>query len=316
MSREIREDIEKRALTAMLTDAFYTWPSAVTIAFTILMFFLNVQIFPGWQNWYWIIAGAVMEGIYLVATLTDPVASQQAVSRMLEEQYDPRDIKNQVARQRLQKALEYKKNIDLFVAKQAGAMREAMSQTATEINDWIALIYRLASSIDAFEGNAIIDRDRRSVPTELENLKRRLKIETDPGVRAELAEAIEIREKLLNNLRSIENNAKRTEIKMDNTVAQLSTVYAQMQLLNARELDSSRAQRLRSEIQEEVASLSDMISAMGDVYDYQGYSGAARDLQAEGGTASSAASSGTETNDSDYSQGTAEKRLRGGSSDS
>ena len=42
-------------------------------------------------------------------------------------------------------------------------------------------------------------------------------------------------------------NAKRTEIKMDNTVAQLSTVFAQMQLLNSRELDSGRAQRLRDD---------------------------------------------------------------------
>jgi hypothetical protein len=95
-----------------------------------------------------------------------------------------------------------------------------------------------------------------------------LKVETDPDVRAEIQDAIQTRENQVASLRTIENNAKRTEIKMDNTVAQLSTVFAQMQLLNSRELDSGRAQRLRDEIREEIVSLNDMVSAMDDVYDY------------------------------------------------
>ena len=164
--------------------------------------------------------------------------------------------------------MEYKTNIDAFVLKQAGAMKESLSQTSQEINDWIGQIYQLAKGIDMFEANEIINRDRRTVPTDLENLKRRLKIETDPEVQHELQDAIETRERLVASLRTIENNAKRTEIKMDNTVAQLSTVFAQMQLLNSRELDSGRAQRLRDEIRDEIASLNDMVSAMGDVYDY------------------------------------------------
>ena len=119
------------------------------------------------------------------------------------------------------------------------------------------------------------------MPSELENLKRRLAIETDPAVKAELQEAIEIRQRLLQNLQNIANSAKRTEIKLDSTVAQLSTVYAQLQLLDTRALDSGRAQRLRSEIQEEIASLSDTISAMDDVYRY--------------GSADNTASSGVDT---------------------
>ncbi|MCC7449077.1 MAG: hypothetical protein IT324_16785 [Anaerolineae bacterium] len=282
MSEKRASDVvRERALGAMLTDAFFTWPSAVNIAFSLIMFFLVPHLFVWWQPWFWIVFGVVAEAIYLVATLTDPVANQQAVSRMLMEKFDPGDIRNQLARQRLQKALEYKKNIDAFVARQSGALKVSLSQTANEINDWIELIYRLARSIDTFEANSIIDRDRRAVPTELEALKRRLNVETDPDVRRELQEACEIRQRLLDNLNSIASSAKRTEIKMDNTLAQLSTVYAQMQLLDARELDSGRAQRLREEIQEEIASLSDTISAMDDVYAYKGYKNAVQNLDAE-----------------------------------
>ncbi|MBX3084023.1 MAG: hypothetical protein KF716_20475 [Anaerolineae bacterium] len=268
MSTKLRDETDQRALGAMLREAFFSWPSAVIIGFVMVMFALNVLPFAFWQSWMWLVFGVLAEGAYLWSTLTDPVAAQQAVARMLQEKYDPNDIRNLHARQQLRKALEYKTNIDAFVAKQAGAMREGLSQTSQEINDWIGQIYQLAKSIDMFEANEIINRDRRTVPTDLENLKRRLKIETDAAVRSEIQDAIETRERLVASLRTIENNAKRTEIKMDNTVAQLSTVFAQMQLLNSRELDSGRAQRLREEIRDEIASLNDMVSAMGDVYDY------------------------------------------------
>jgi uncharacterized phage infection (PIP) family protein YhgE len=130
------------------------------------------------------------------------------------------------------------------------------------------------------------------VPADLENLKRRLRLERDPAILSELQEAIETREKLVASLKTIENNAKRTEIKIDNTVAQLSTVFAQMQLLNARELDSGRAQRLRDDIRDEIASLTDIVSAMGEVYDYgrKDYRAALSDLSDSSADSGSAAS--------------------------
>ncbi len=266
----IREDIEQRALGAMLSSAFFTWPSAVNIGLFLILFFLVRLPFGFWQQWMWLIAGVIAEAVYLYATITDPEASREAVGRMFTEKFNPSTIRNVSARQQLQKALEYKSLIDKFADSQSGALKASLQQTASEINDWIARIYRLAKNIDTFEANSVINRDRQNAPTELANLKRRLTVETDPGVKAELTEAVQIRQRLMDNLQSIANTAKRAEIQMDNTLAQLGTVYAQMQLINAKDLDSGRAQRLRDDIREEIASLSDTISAMDDVYQKQG----------------------------------------------
>src|SRR5713226_7389048 len=123
MSQDKRDQLQQRALTAMLTDAFFTWPSAILIGFSVIAFFLFPHIFDFWQNWFWLVFGVIAEAIYLVTTLTDPVASQQAVSRMLLERFDPHQIRNLSARQRMQKALEYKRSIDEFVNKQSGALK-------------------------------------------------------------------------------------------------------------------------------------------------------------------------------------------------
>lgn len=268
MGTEQRDQMGQRAFGAMLRDAFFTWPSAFTIAFSLVMFFVGMPPFAGPLAWIWLAFGAVAELAYLWTALNDPVARQEAVARMLTEKYDPGEIRNLHARQQLRKALEYKKNIDVFVARQSGAMKEMLKQTADEINDWIGRIYQLAKGIDLFEANSIIAQDRRSVPTDLANLKRRIQSESDPSVRAELEDAIKTREQLLETLKKIEANAKRTEIKIDNTVAQLSTVYSQMQLLNSRQLDNASAQRIRDDIRDEIASLSDLVSSMDEVYQY------------------------------------------------
>jgi hypothetical protein len=283
MGTSQREETERRAIGAMLREAFFSWPSAVTIGFTMVMFALQVAPFDFWQNWMWLVFGVLAEGAYLWSTLTDPVAAQQAVARMLQEKYDPGDIRNLHARTQLKKALEYKTNIDAFVARQSGALKEDLGQSALEINKIIAQIYELAKSIDMFEGNEIISRDRRTIPTDLANLKRRYTVETDAAVKHEIAEAIETREKLVASLKTIESNAKRTEIRMDNSVAQLSTFFAQMQLLNSRELDSGRARRLREDIREEIAQLNDVVSSMREVFDYgsSDYSSAVSKLEEE-----------------------------------
>lgn len=106
------------------------------------------------------------------------------------------------------------------------------------------------------------------VPHDLKDLQRRLARETDPAVRAELEEAIQTKETQLANLRTLENNIKRADIQLDHTLSALGTVYAQVQLIDARDVDSARTRRLQDEIREEVLSLADTIAAIDEVQNY------------------------------------------------
>jgi hypothetical protein len=289
-----QERMERRVMGQMLTEAFFSIPSAILIGFSIIAFFLFPHIFEWWQPWFWIAFGALAELIYLGVTVTDPIANQEAARRALREKFDPMAIRNISARQRLQKALDYKTNIDAFVTKQSGAMRTNLANTADQINNWIELIFKLAKNIDAFESNRLIEDDRRTVPGELADLKRRMQAETDPSVKAEIQKAIDIRERLFNDLNTITNNVKRTDIAIDNTLAQLSTVYAQLQLLNTGSLNSGSVQRLNSEIQSEISALSDTVGAMNDVYSYKSYSVAAARLTTDDADTSSPTASSAE----------------------
>jgi hypothetical protein len=270
---KMKEQMRDRAWQTILGTAFFSVESAVIIALSIVLFGLGYQPFGWWQAGYWLIFGLVAEALYLGVTVSDPKAAQRAVDAMLSERFDPDDIRNPLARERLKRALEYRRLIEDAAQRHTGAMRTSIRATASEINAWIEQIYSLARRMDAFEENEVINRDRRMVPYDLQNLRRRLESEQAPTVRTELEEAIQTKETQLTNLRNLENSVKRADIQLDHTLSALGTVYAQVQLIDTKgEVDSSRTQRLQSEIQDEVASLQDIISAIDEVQSYQGYS--------------------------------------------
>jgi hypothetical protein len=265
---KVRQEMQTRALRSIVSSAFFSVESAVIVALSIVLFGLGYQPFDWWQAAYWLIFGAVAEALYLGVTVTDPNAAQRAVSAELKEKYDPHDVKNLQARERLKRALEYRRLILEAASKHKGAMRHNIESTASEITAWIEQIYNLAQRMDTFEENDVISRDRRTVPMDLENLRRRLKAEQDPAVREQLEEAIQTKETQLTNLRSLENNMKRADIQLDHTLSALGTVYAQVQLIDSKEVDSARAQRLQDNIREEVLSLEDTIAAFDEVQSF------------------------------------------------
>jgi len=50
----------------------------------------------------------------------------------------------------------------------------------------------------------------------------------------------------------------------------LATVYSQVQLISAQDIESGRSDRLRQDIQDQIARLNDLVSSINEVYDYQG----------------------------------------------
>jgi len=258
--------VRERAFGAILRSAVLSWQTALTLAVTAILFF-GVQItnIPGWQQWYWLVLGALAEGAFIASNLSDPAAASRAVAREFEEKFDLSKIRSSVSRQRLQSALEYRRNMMTLAGRHDGAMRLSLNQTIADITDWIGHMYDLALHIDAFDNNDLVERDRRMVPQQIEKTQIRLKNETDPTVRRDLEEQLRTLTQQRDNLDATVNSVKRAEIQLESTLSSLGTIYAQMSLLGTKEVDSSRAQRLRLEIQDEVASLQDTISAMDEV---------------------------------------------------
>lgn len=254
----------RRARTRVVQSAILS-PQSLSIMLVALLGFVADVAVLGLPSVLWLAIGLVGVFLFLVASFSDPSAVSRSIDRFLLRQFNPADIQNTRARQRLQQALEYAENIQNLGIQRGGAMRIQLEGTVSEVHDWLEQIYKIARRVDLYEGNSLINRDLARVPDEVKLLQQRYANESDSRVQTELQETIRLKQTQLDNLRAIEANIKRADLQLDNTVAALGTIYAQVQLLDAKDVDSRRTQRLRQDIRDEVLSLKDTIEALDDV---------------------------------------------------
>ena len=258
--------MRRDVLLRTLSNAFWSSRNAVIIALVILLTAFNPQPFPGWEQWYWVVGGLLAELVYLGVSLTDPGNQRAAVEQLFREQINPGEIRNQRSRERLDKALEYRARMEQLIQAQEGALRLNLRQAADEMDKGIQLMYTLGRRLDNYMDNELIKRDLQMVPRAIQAMERQYEQESDQRVREDLARTLDAKRAQLNHLIQLENAMKRAHIQIDNMLAAMGTLYAQMQLIDARDLDSGRAKRLRQDVANQVLEMQDTIEAMDEVY--------------------------------------------------
>jgi len=189
------------------------------------------------------------------------------VAALLRDQYQPKHLRSRKLRAQLNKALEYQGLIVGTVQHtREGVLRDRLNRATEPVDDWIEAIYRLATRLDAYEQNSVIKRDLRSVPLAINDFKQRLDQEDDPSVQATLRNTIADKERQWEHLSDLQNTLERAEYQLESTMAALGTVYAQLQTIDLRGAEKGRAERLRQEIDEQLAQLEDLSQAMDEVY--------------------------------------------------
>jgi hypothetical protein len=273
------EQLEERARRAIFWHALMRWESAVVIALTLVissflgLASLAASILPGGGFsllWAFVALGIglLIETIIFVSSITDEEENARVVAALLRDQYQPKHLRSRKRRAQLDKALEYRGLIASAVHRtREGVLRERLARATEPVDDWIEAISRLASRLDVYEQNQVIKRDLRVVPMAIENFKKRLAEEDAPAVQETLRNTIADKERQLEHLSQLQNTMEKAEYQLESTLAALGTVYAQLQTIDLRGAERGRAERLREEIDEQVAQLQDLGQAMEEVYE-------------------------------------------------
>jgi len=269
-------DLRQRTRGKILQNAIFSPLSALIIATGIILVGVRVPIPvlggpPLYLSPVWWLAAVVPAWLGVVGVnLTSRQAGELAVSQALREQFDVDRISNPSLRMNVAQSIAYRERIDKAVTRFSdSAMQGRMQDVANQAEEWVRNIYTLATRLDEYRNDSIIRNDLASVPEALKKLKQRLSNETDDGIKHELGNTIDRRQTQYNNLLKLDNTMERAELQLENTLTALGTVYSQMMLVDARDVDSSKAQRLRDNIAEQVNSLQDVITSMNEVYSDQ-----------------------------------------------
>ncbi len=174
-------------------------------------------------------------------------------------------------RAKYDRALEYYERLEEVAdGMKSERLRERTAESVRQMEDWISNFYRLALRLQAYRNDGILNRDRKQVPKQIRSLSAKAKLESDPGVQKQLETNLASKQRQWGNLQALDNLMEKANLQLDHSIAALGTVYSQLLLIGSkREIDSASAQRLQSEVTDEVASLQDLVVSINEVYDYR-----------------------------------------------
>ena len=271
MTNETKEALESRVRKAIVQEAFFRPESAIVIASTLLLstaawlFPDSVGIIPPAG---WLLGGAILEGVLVGVSMSDPKFYEKVSAQVLRRDFQPERLKDKHLRQRMNEALDYRTRINAAIQDRADNMlRDELVQTASQIDDWLENIYDLALRIDRYQQEAaILNRDRKRAESRLNQLKSEYEGARNPAVKTQIEVTIESLERQLQTLDTLESTIRRARLQLENSLTHLGTIYSQTMLVDAKDIDRSRARRLRQEIDDEVSELNDILGAMDEVY--------------------------------------------------
>ena len=263
-------DLRTRLRQAMILNAVLDWRGGVVIALSILLGFFLPEPFAGFQAWYWLAGGGAAWAALTVSILSDPNTGARVAAELLKHNYEPTTLRGSESRDKMIKAFEYHGRITSAIARtKPGVLRDHLVQTANEIDDWIANLFSVAQRLDVVEGDRTLKQDLDSVPKSLQNYEARLKTEPNAAVRQQIQQTLESRRAQWETLQTLQSTIERGKLQMDATLSSMGTVYSQLLLLDAKDIDSGRAQRLNDDIAEQVKGLHEVVQAMDEVYQYK-----------------------------------------------
>lgn len=271
-SAQFKEQLRQRAQRAILINAVMRWESAVIIALTLLgSAGLGVLSTSGAIEWFWPVvgfgAGVVAWTAVFASSLTDEQDNARAVAAALRDSYNPRRLRSPQLRSQMEKALGYRDLLAQAVQNaREGILRDRLARAIEPVDEWIEQIFELASRIDAYQADRVIQQDIKSVPESLTALRQRLTREKSPSVRATLEKTIADTERQMAHLQSLQDTMQKAGYQMESTLAMLGTIYAQLQAIDVQAAERGRDEELRVEINEQVQQLQDLGQAMDEVY--------------------------------------------------
>lgn len=264
----VQDELEKRALRAILTRSIYRWESAAIIGLTLILAVFVGHPLPFWQPWYWLILGALGEAGLVWSSIKDPAFRARAVAEMFREKFRSGQVADKALRSQVDKALEYRDRIGEAIDKsREGVLREHLKDVSQGINDWMENVFRLAQRLDGYLADTTIQKDLESVkPEEIEKLKRRLALEDDDTVKRQLSQVIAQKQIQRDNLHRLQNVMEQAQLQLESTTTAMGTVYSQVMILSASDVASGRAQRLQQDVAGQVQALQDVVHTMDEVY--------------------------------------------------
>jgi len=164
-------------------------------------------------------------------------------------------------------ALEYQSRIEEAVWTGGGnPLMDRAQDTSMDISRWVQQIYTLSLKLDKYQRDDIVKRELNELPKEIDKYNQKMGKEDNPEVMKEYENLLESKRNHLETLNLLDNRMKKAELQLQDSLSALATVDSQISLISLKDLEGARSKNLRTDIQEQVAQLGDLIESIQEIY--------------------------------------------------
>ena len=270
MASKEDEQLRDRVQSALIREAIFRPESALVISISLLLavFAPQVGFLEFIPFWVWLLGGLVAEGALVYSSLTDPEFGRKVAEDVLKKEFEPQKLHDRYLQERMNEALDYRVRIEKAIRQQDDSLiKDELSQTAAQMDEWLEHIYNLASRIDRYrQERDVLERDYHRTRQRISELEKQLAVEQNPKIQDQIKATLESKQRQLATLEKLSDTIRRAELQFETSHTQLGTIYSQTMLVDAKDIDSGQARRLRLEISGEVDEIQDILLAMDEVY--------------------------------------------------
>jgi hypothetical protein len=253
----------------LLQYSLFRWENAVLLAGGGLLTVLLPAPLLWWPAWGWLALSSLGVAAVTGASLTNPAAANRLLLEDFQGKYSPARLRDPDLHRDVEMSLEYQRRIENRVrAKDSDILWDCPEETANQLEDWVDNIFQLSLRLDAYRRDKLLAQQRVEVPKALAARRARRERENNEELQKESDLAIESTQKQWDALQALDHTMKKAEIQLEQSLAALATINSQVGLIEAQDADTGRSSRLRSDIQEQVNRLNDLVSSINEVYNY------------------------------------------------
>ena len=176
-----------------------------------------------------------------------------------------RGVQTPELRDYLAQAEAYREGITQLVAQSPTHFNRArVQEVERQIERWQASLAILTQRVDQFRQNELLQADLQSIPRAIQRLETQLTAASSPRIEQELVRTLANRRQQLATLETLRETMEWAEIKIENTITMLGTLYSQA-LTSQSKGEVADYRRLLTEVEEESRALGDYVEALGEV---------------------------------------------------
>ena len=270
MASKEDEQLRDRVQKALFREAIFRPESALVISISLLLavFAPQVGFLEFIPFWVWLLGGVAAEAALVYSSLSDPEFGRQVAAKVLQKEFEPQKLQDPYLQERMSEALDYRVRIENAIRQQDDSLiKEELNQTAMQMDEWLEHIYDLALRIDRYlQERDVLERDYTRTGQRIAELEQQLAAEENPKIQAQILATLESKKRQFATLEKLSDTIRRAELQLETSHTQLATIYSQTMLVDAKDIDSGQARRLRLEISGEVDEIQDILLAMDEVY--------------------------------------------------